>query len=52
MKDVQDFYPLSPLQQGLLFHSLSDPASGMYFNQTRVATTTPSRHDEPGARTP
>ena len=36
MKDVEDFYPLSPLQQGLLFHSLSEPGSGMYFNQTRV----------------
>ena len=36
MKDVEDFYPLSPLQQGLLFHSLSDRGSGMYFNQTLV----------------
>jgi hypothetical protein len=36
LRDVEDFYPLSPLQQGLLFHSLSEPESGMYFNQTLV----------------
>ncbi len=35
-QDVESFYPLSPLQQGLLFHSLSEPDSGMYFNQTAV----------------
>ncbi|MDE0916282.1 MAG: amino acid adenylation domain-containing protein [Planctomycetota bacterium] len=35
-QDVESFYPLSPLQQGLLFHSISEPGSGMYFNQTAV----------------
>jgi amino acid adenylation domain-containing protein len=35
-QDVESFYPLSPLQQGLLFHSLSEPDSGMYFNQTAM----------------
>ncbi len=35
-QDVESFYPLSPLQQGLLFHSLSEPDSGMYFNQTAI----------------
>jgi amino acid adenylation domain-containing protein/non-ribosomal peptide synthase protein (TIGR01720 family) len=31
--DLEDIYPLSPLQHGLLFHSLSAPSSGLYFNQ-------------------
>ena len=30
---IEDIYPLSPLQQGLLFHSLYDPESGGYFEQ-------------------
>ncbi|MFT5286923.1 MAG: amino acid adenylation domain-containing protein [Planctomycetota bacterium] len=34
LQDVETFYPLSPLQQGLLFHSLTEPGSGMYFNQS------------------
>jgi amino acid adenylation domain-containing protein len=29
----EDVYPLSPLQQGLLFHSLYAPASGVYIEQ-------------------
>jgi len=32
-KNVADFYPLSPMQQGMLFHSLLDPSSGMYVEQ-------------------
>jgi amino acid adenylation domain-containing protein len=31
--DVQDIYPLSPLQAGILFHTLYAPAPGMYLNQ-------------------
>jgi amino acid adenylation domain-containing protein/non-ribosomal peptide synthase protein (TIGR01720 family) len=32
--DVEDLYPLSPLQQGFLFHSIYDePGSGVYFRQ-------------------
>ncbi|WP_163996532.1 non-ribosomal peptide synthase/polyketide synthase [Pyxidicoccus caerfyrddinensis] len=31
--DVQDLYPLSPLQQGLLFHTVLSPESGVYFEQ-------------------
>ncbi|WP_164018189.1 non-ribosomal peptide synthetase [Pyxidicoccus trucidator] len=30
---VEDLYPLSPLQQGLLFHTLLSPESGAYFEQ-------------------
>src|SRR2546427_5678526 len=31
--DIEDVFELSPLQQGLLFHSLLDPASGFYVEQ-------------------
>jgi aryl carrier-like protein len=31
--NYEDVYPLSPLQQGLLFHSLYAPASGVYIEQ-------------------
>jgi amino acid adenylation domain-containing protein len=31
--EIEDLYPLSPTQQGMLFHSLESPNSGMYFNQ-------------------
>ncbi|HYX15543.1 MAG TPA: amino acid adenylation domain-containing protein [Nostoc sp.] len=32
-KNIEDFYPLSPMQQGILFHSLAAPKSGIYFEQ-------------------
>ncbi|MET0403432.1 MAG: amino acid adenylation domain-containing protein, partial [Cystobacter sp.] len=31
--NIEDIYPLSPLQQGLLFHVLREPGTGLYFNQ-------------------
>jgi len=31
--DIEAIYSLSPMQQGLLFHSLYSPGSGMYFEQ-------------------
>jgi len=34
-RDLEDLYPLSPLQLGLLFHSLDAPGSGVYFRQLR-----------------
>jgi amino acid adenylation domain-containing protein len=30
---VEDAYPLSPTQQGMLFHSLAEPSSGVYVQQ-------------------
>jgi len=34
LKDkIEDIFPLTPLQKGLLFHSLYDPESGVYFEQ-------------------
>ncbi|MBC1235681.1 non-ribosomal peptide synthetase [Nostoc sp. 2RC] len=30
MKNIEDFYPLSPTQQGILFHSLYAPDSAVY----------------------
>ncbi|MBW4575237.1 MAG: amino acid adenylation domain-containing protein [Aphanothece sp. CMT-3BRIN-NPC111] len=31
--NIEDFYPLSPMQQGILFHTLYAPHSGMYCEQ-------------------
>ncbi|NUT79017.1 non-ribosomal peptide synthase/polyketide synthase [Pseudomonas sp. C1C7] len=33
---IEDLYPLSPMQAGLLFHSLYESASGAYVNQLSV----------------
>jgi non-ribosomal peptide synthase protein (TIGR01720 family) len=30
---IEDLYPLTPLQRGLLFHTLANPGSGVYFEQ-------------------
>ena len=32
-ENIEDIYPLSPLQQGLLFHTLETPGSGVYLQQ-------------------
>ena len=32
-KDIEAVYPLSPMQQGMLFHSLKNPETGVYFEQ-------------------
>ncbi|MFQ5633631.1 MAG: condensation domain-containing protein, partial [bacterium] len=40
LDNVEDFYPLTPLQEGLLFHSLSEPRErGLYFNQALLTLT-------------
>ncbi|HVR99226.1 MAG TPA: SDR family NAD(P)-dependent oxidoreductase [Thermoanaerobaculia bacterium] len=36
-REVEDAYPLSPLQQGLMFHSLTSPDSGLYLEQMTCA---------------
>ncbi|MDF2491165.1 MAG: putative peptide synthetase, partial [Pseudomonas sp.] len=36
-RSVEDVYPLSPMQQGMLFHSLYDQGNGDYVNQMRVS---------------
>src|SRR5215813_15314630 len=33
LKHTEDSYPLSPMQQGMLFHSLYAPQSGVYVQQ-------------------
>ncbi|WP_163864728.1 non-ribosomal peptide synthetase, partial [Myxococcus eversor] len=31
--NLEDLYPLSPLQGGMLFHAIAEPGQGLYFNQ-------------------
>ena len=33
MENVEDIYALAPLQEGLVFHTISDPASGVFVDQ-------------------
>ncbi|WDG77011.1 amino acid adenylation domain-containing protein [Pseudomonas chlororaphis] len=35
-QEIEDIYPLSPMQQGMLFHTLYEQAAGDYINQIRV----------------
>ncbi len=35
--DLEDLYPLAPLQEGVLFHSLFSPGSGEYVEQLRAS---------------
>ncbi|HEY0640599.1 MAG TPA: amino acid adenylation domain-containing protein [Pseudonocardiaceae bacterium] len=38
---VEDLYPLTPLQRGLLFHTLANPGSGVYFEQFSIGLDGP-----------
>ncbi|MEH2195511.1 MAG: non-ribosomal peptide synthase/polyketide synthase, partial [Nostoc sp.] len=38
-KNIEDIYPLSATQQGMLFHSLYAPESGVYFGQISCTLT-------------
>ncbi|RMQ41954.1 hypothetical protein ALQ04_04971, partial [Pseudomonas cichorii] len=35
-REIEDIYPLSPMQQGMLFHTLFEEQAGNYINQMRV----------------
>jgi hypothetical protein len=38
---IEGAYPLSPLQEGLLFHTVTAPGSGVYCNQTALLVDAP-----------
>ncbi|MEM8604382.1 MAG: condensation domain-containing protein, partial [Cyanobacteria bacterium P01_H01_bin.121] len=38
-KNIEDIYPLSPMQEGILFHCLLSPKAGMYVPQVSLSLT-------------
>ncbi len=37
--DIEDVYPLSPMQKGMLFHTLEDSGEALYINQVSLPVT-------------
>ena len=44
-RNIENIYPLSPMQQGMLFHSLMAPESGVYVEQLTARLTGPLNVD-------
>ncbi|UFZ03309.1 amino acid adenylation domain-containing protein [Bradyrhizobium ontarionense] len=44
---IRDIYPLTPLQQGILFHTLMAPRDGLYIDQLAVELETDGDFDLP-----
>ena len=40
-ENIEDAYPLSPLQRGMLFHSVNSPDSGVYIEQVTLTIDQP-----------
>ena len=36
LENVEDVYSLTPMQQGMLFHALTDPTGSVFVNQMMV----------------
>ena len=47
---IENMYPLSPMQEGLLFHTLLSPSGGAYVPQIVLTFTSQSGHEMDGQR--
>lgn len=39
--EIEDVYPLTPMQEGLLLHTLLEPGTGIYYMQDRYRIDSP-----------